>query len=200
MASEILPAVRDTPCIVGVGAHNPALNQKLFMQYLMDIGFSGFTNEPFAGIYGEAFAGQLESAGLGFSKEVEMIERARGMDAFTVAWVFSPEESARMAQAGADVIGAHVGVTAGGMTGAKSTMSLEKAARLVGEMCDSAKRVNPNIIILTHGGPFKDPETAEFSIVNTGAVGYAAGSSGERMPTEKAVSGVSAAYKRMNLQ
>jgi predicted TIM-barrel enzyme len=199
MATEILPAVHNTPCIAGVGAHDPALNQELFMQGLLDSGFSGFTNEPFAGIYGEEFSSQLESAGIGFSREVELIERAGRLGAFTVAWVFSPEESRRMAEAGADVIGAHVGVTAGGTTGAKKTMDIDDAVRSVTAMCESAKRVNPDIIVLTHGGPFKDPDTAEYSIANTGAVGYAAGSSGERMPTEKAVSDVTAAYKRMNL-
>ncbi len=170
------------------------------MESMLDIGFSGFTNEPFAGIYGSAFADQLESAGIGISKEVEMIQLAHSKDIFTVAWVFSPEESKRMAEAGADVIGAHIGVTAGGLTGAKKTIGLKEAAAAVQSMCKAAKRVNPDVIIITHGGPFKDPGSAEYSIVHSDAVGYAAGSSGERLPTEVAVSEITKQFKKMKLK
>lgn len=199
MAGEILPAVQSTPCIAGIGAHNPALDLDRFMEEMLHRGFSGVTNEPFAGIYGAEFAAQLESAGIGLSREVEMISRANHRDIFTVAWVFTPEEAAKMAGAGADVIGAHVGVTAGGMTGAKKTLGLEEAAEAVQAMCEAAKKINPDVILLTHGGPFKDPKTAEYSISHTDAVGYAAGSSGERTPTEKAVSGVAGEYKKIQL-
>ncbi len=200
MASEILPAVQEVPCIVGVGAHDPSLNQDRFMKDMLDTGFSGFTNEPFVGIYGSEFANQLESAGIGFSREVEMIERAHRMDAFTVAWVFTPEESRRMAEAGADIIGAHVGVTAGGITGVKKTMGMEEAVGAIQAMCEAAKQINPDVFLLTHGGPFKDPETAAYSIRNTDAVGYAAGSSGERMPTENAVANATSIYKSIKLK
>jgi predicted TIM-barrel enzyme len=199
MAREILPAVRSTPCIAGVGAHNPALDLDRFIDEMMSIGFSGVTNEPFAGIYGVEFATQLESAGIGFSREVDLIRRAHRRDTFTVAWVFTPEESAQMAEAGADVIGAHVGVTAGGTTGAKKTLGLQEAVEAVQAMCEAAKKGNPDVILLTHGGPFKDPKTAEYSIRHTDAVGYAAGSSGERTPTEQAVSGVTGEYKKIQL-
>jgi predicted TIM-barrel enzyme len=200
MAKEILPAVHETPCIVGIGAHDPSLNLERFMDEMVDNGFSGITNEPFAGIYGPEFADQLESAGIGLSREVKMIERAHRKDLFTVAWAFSSEESRRMAEAGADVVGAHVGVTAGGLTGAKGTLDLTEATKAIQAMCETAKKVNPEIIVVTHGGPFKDPESAEHSIVHSDAVGYAAGSSGERLPTEKAVAEVTRQYKEMKLK
>lgn len=200
MAGEILPAVKEVPCIVGIGAHDPALNVERFLDEMMGAGFSGVTNEPFAGIYGPEFSGQLESAGIGFSREADLIRTAHAMDIFTVAWAFNPEEARRMAEAGADVVGALVGVTVGGLTGAKKSLSLEAATEAVQRMCDAAKKVNPDVLVLSHGGPFKDPETAEYSIVHTDAVGYAAGSSGERMPTEKAVSEVTRMYKTMKLE
>ena len=93
-----------------------------------------------------------------------------------------------------------VGVTVGGLTGAKKSLSLDEATAVVQAMCDRAKKVNPGVIVLSHGGPFKDPETAEYSIVNSGAEGYAAGSSGERLPTEQAVSEVTRQYKTMQLE
>jgi predicted TIM-barrel enzyme len=199
MAAEILPAVKETPCIVGIGAHDPSLNQEKFMDEMMEMGFSGVTNEPFTGIYGPEFAAQLESAGIGFSREAEMIALAHSKDIFTVAWAFNPDEARKMAEAGADVVGALVGVTAGGLTGAKKSLSLEEAADAAQAMCLAAKEVNPEIMVLTHGGPFKDPQTAEYSIIHTDAVGYAAGSSGERLPTEQSVTEVTRQYKKIRL-
>lgn len=199
MSSEILPAVKQAPCIVGIGAHDPSLDMEGFLDRMMDMGFSGVTNEPFAGIYGPAFAAQLEEAGLGFSREVDLISMARKKDIFTSGWAFSPEEARRMAGAGADIVGALVGVTAGGLSGPGESQTLEQATEVVREICKAAKAVNPEVMILTHGGPFKDPESAEYSIVNSDAVGYAAGSSGERMPTEKAVVQVTESYKDIKL-
>lgn len=198
-ANEILPVVKGAPCIVGIGAHDPNRNLDLFMDEMLAVGFSGVTNEPFVGLYGPAFAAELESAGIGFSREVDLIALAHRKDVFTVAWTFTPDEARRMAEAGADVIGAIVGVTAGGLTGAKKTLGLEEATEQVRAMCDAAKAVNPNIMVLTHGGPFKDPETAEYSIKHSGAVGYAAGSSGERLPTERAVIEMTKQYKAIGL-
>lgn len=199
MAREILPAVTETPCIVGIGAHDPNLDMEEFIDRMMAQGFSGVTNEPFAGIYGPAFASQLEAAGVGFSREVELIRIAHEKDIFTFGWAFSSEEARVMAEGGADVVGAIVGVTAGGTTGAKETLSLEAATEEVQAMCLAAKAVNPEILVFTHGGPFKDPGTARYSMENSGAVGYAAGSSGERLPTEKAVVEVTRAYKKTGL-
>lgn len=197
MAKEILPAVKETPCIAGVGAHDPRLDMGAFIDRLLGMGFSGITNEPFVGIYGSEFAAQLEAAGLGFSREVELIKTAHEKDVFTVAWAFTPDEGRVMAAAGADVIGAIVGVTAGGLTGAKKAQTLEEAAHQVREISRAAREVNPDIIVLTHGGPFKDVETAEYSLLHTDAAGYASGSSGERMPTETAVTEITRRYKRM---
>ena len=200
MAREILPAVKEAPCIVGIGAHDPSLDQERFMDEMMALGFSGVTNEPFAGIYGPEFAAQLESAGLGFSKEAEMIALAHRKDIFTFGWAFSPSEARRMAEAGADVVGALVGVTAGGLSGSKESLTLEKATDAAKNMVLAAKEVNPKIMVFTHGGPFKDPQTAEYSMLHSGAVGYAAGSSGERLPTETAIIEVTKSYKSMKLE
>jgi predicted TIM-barrel enzyme len=199
MAREILPAVKDVPCIAGIGAHDPALDIASFVDRIVDLGFSGVNNEPFCGLYGEAFANQLEQAGIGFSREVELIAAARAKGVFTVAWAMSPAQAERMAQAGADVIGAMIGVTTGGMSGAAEVPPLEQATREVQKMVLAAKSVNPDVLVLTHGGPFSDAETAQYSIVHSGAVGYACGSSGERIPTEQAVLAVTRQFKAMRL-
>lgn len=200
MAKEILPAVKETPCIAGIGAHDPRLDINTFVEQLLQMGFSGITNEPFVGIYGQEFAAQLEAAGLGFSKEVELIKTCHEKDVFTVAWAFTPDEGQAMAKAGADVIGAIVGVTAGGLTGTTKAQTLEKAAHQIEEIYQAAKEVNPEIIVLTHGGPLKDVETAEYSLIHTSAAGYASGSSGERIPTETAVTEIARQYKKCRLE
>ncbi len=197
MAREMLWAVKETPCIAGIGAHDPALDLDRLLDETMALGFSGITNEPFVGLYGAEFASQLEVAGIGFSREVALIETAHRKDIFTVAWTFTPDEARRMAGAGADCIGAMVGVTVGGLTGAQKSLTLEEATAQMEAICRAAKEVNPDIFVLTHGGPFKDAGTAEYSIVRSGAAGYAAGSSGERIPTEKAIVDTVRQYKAM---
>lgn len=141
----------------------------------------------------------MERAGVGFSREVELIKVAHKNNFFSVAWAMSNEEAARMAAAGADVIGAMIGVTSGGMSGASKTISLEEATDAVRQMIYAAKRENPDVMVLTHGGPFADPDTAAYSIHNTEAVGYASGSSGERIPTESAVIETTREFKKISL-
>jgi len=200
MAGEILPIVKNTPCIAGIGAHDPALELDDFLDRIMGLGFSGVTNEPFVGLYGEYFAGQLERAGLGFSREVELIRQARAKNIFTLAWAMSPPEAEAMAEAGADVLGAMIGVTTGGMSGESEVISLEQAVNDVREIIDSARSVNPRVIVLTHGGPFADVDTAQYSIKHSSAQGYASGSSGERIPTEEAIVKITQQYKAMTLE
>ncbi|NPV92704.1 MAG: phosphoenolpyruvate hydrolase family protein [Firmicutes bacterium] len=200
MAHDMLPIVKDTPCIAGIGAHDPLLDVGALLDKVMEMGFAGITNEPFVGLYGSWFAEQLEAAGIGFSREVDLIAAAHARDIFTVAWVFTPEEARAMAKAGADVIGAMIGVTVGGMSGASQSMGLEEATRQVKSILEAAREVNPGVIVLTHGGPFKDVETAEYSIIHSGADGYAAGSSGERLPTESSVVALTKKYKEMRLR
>jgi predicted TIM-barrel enzyme len=198
-AREILPVVRETPCIAGIGAHDPNRSMEAVVRERLDLGFSGITNEPFVGLYGPAFGAELEAAGIGFSREVELIDLAHRMDVFTVAWAFTPDEARRMAAAGADVLGAIVGVTAGGLTGAAHVQTIAEATEAVQAMCAAAKEVRPDILVLSHGGPFKDPATAAYSIEHSDAVGYAAGSSGERLPTEQAVVEATRLYKAIRL-
>ncbi len=198
-ARFILPIVKEVPCIAGIGAHDLSVNLEDFIDKIMDMGFSGVSNEPFVGIYGKDFGQMLNDAGIGFNKEVEMIKVARQKDIFTLAWAFDPEEAISLAEAGADIVGAMIGLTSGGLSGAKKVISLKQATKDVQEIYLAAKNINPNIMVITHGGPFKDVETASYSIKNSGAVGYASGSSGERMPTEKAVVDIAKGYKKIEL-
>ena len=56
---------------------------------------------------------------MGYDMEVAMIATARRMDLLTAADCFNPEESRAMAEAGADVVVAHMGLTTKGSIGAR---------------------------------------------------------------------------------
>lgn len=196
----ILPVIKKTPCIAGIGAHDPGIDIGDFIDRVSGMGFSGVSNEPFVGIYGKEFSGILNDAGIGFNKEVELIKIANKKNIFTQAWAFNEKEAAQLAEAGADIIGAMIGLTSGGLIGAKKSISLKQAVDEVQKICRAVKKVNPDTIIITHGGPFKDVETAGYSIRNSNAVGYASGSSGERMPVEEEVVKITKGFKKIKLK
>lgn len=199
VSEEILPLVNNTPLIAGVGAHNPSLNIGNFLDKLVSMGFSGVTNEPFAGMYGDFFLKQLEKSGIGFLKEVELIETASKKDIFSVAWCMSKQQAKLMVGAGADVIGAMIGVTSGGLSGKSEDQTIEKALEILNDIIEGALEINPDVLILTHGGPLNDVKSARYSVLNTKAHGYAAGSSGERIPAEQAVIQITKEYKNINI-
>lgn len=198
-AKYILPEIKRTPCIAGIGAQDPTRNIEQFIDEIINMGFSGVCNEPFVEMYGKPFASILEDVGLGFSREAEMISLANKKDIFSVVWVFNPEQAIIMAKSGADIIGVMLGLTVGGINGAKKSISLKKSLQKIEDIYQAAKSYNKDIMIITHGGPLKDVKTAEYSIRNTKAVGYAAGSSGERIYTERAIIEITKKYKNIKL-
>ena len=59
---------------------------------------------------------------------------------------------------------------------------------LVQAMHDAAKRVNPEILVLCHGGPIAEPDDAQYVLDRTeGVVGFFGASSMERLPVEVAI-------------
>lgn len=188
-AEEILPLIKKTPCIAGVGAHNPLCPVDRLLDRVVDMGFCGVTNEPFVGIYGSWFAQLCEESGIGFSCEAELIKKAHQRDLFTVAWVFDETEARIMAEAGADVIGAMVVDGPVGMEppGYTEEQRLLEAIEKVERMYKAAKQVRPEVLVLLHGDPFNDVENVRRSVRLTGVEGYASGSSGERLPAQKGI-------------
>ena len=117
-----------------------------------------------------------------------MIAQARRMDLLTCPYVHNPDEARAMAEAGADILVPHVGLTSKGMIGAKSTLDLDEAARRVQAMADAAKAVRPDILVLCHGGPIAEPDDAAAIFAKTtGIAGFFGASSIERLPTEPAI-------------
>ncbi|WP_231577890.1 phosphoenolpyruvate hydrolase family protein [Thermorudis peleae] len=188
MAAEVLPIVEHTPVLAGVCGTDPFRIMPLFLRQLRELGFVGVQNFPTVGLIDGIFRQNLEETGMGFALEVEMIRMAHELDLLTAPYVFDPEQARAMAEAGADILVPHLGLTTKGMIGAQTAVSLDEAVERVQAMCDAAKAVNPDIIVLCHGGPIAEPEDVAYVLARTrGVVGFFGASSVERLPTEKAM-------------
>jgi len=201
MAREVLPIVERTPVLAGVCGTDPFRVMKRFLQDVKDAGFSGVQNFPTVGLFDGNLRVGLEETGMGFGKEVDMIAAASEMGLLTCPYVFTPEEAAAMAKAGADVLIPHMGLTTKGSIGAKSALTLEESARRVQELADAAKRVKPDILMLCHGGPISEPDDVRFILNHTkGIVGFFGASSIERLPTEVAITGCVKQFKELRFK
>ena len=188
MAREILPIVQKTPVLAGVCGTDPFRIMKLFLRDVQAAGFSGVQNFPTVGLIDGLYRQNLEETGMGFGLEVDMIRQAHELGMLTCPYVFNEDEARAMAGAGADVLIPHMGLTTKGSIGARTALTLEQAAGRVQSLCDAAKKVKPDILVLCHGGPISEPEDAQFILSHTkGVVGFFGASSIERLPTEVAI-------------
>ncbi|HUT84833.1 MAG TPA: phosphoenolpyruvate hydrolase family protein, partial [Thermodesulfobacteriota bacterium] len=142
MAGEVLTVVKDTPVLAGVCGTDPFRRMDVFLKQVKEIGFSGVQNFPTVGLCDGLFRQNLEETGMGYGLEVNMIRRAHELDLLTTPYGFNVEEAKAMAEAGADIIVAHMGLTTKGAIGASTALSLEEAPAKVQEICDAAKSVN----------------------------------------------------------
>jgi predicted TIM-barrel enzyme len=187
LGRRLLAVVESTPVVGGIGAADPYRDVSQLIDDYMEIGFSGVTNVPTAGLYDGAFRRHIDATNLGYPREVELIRLCRERDVFTVAYAFSPEEAATMAAAGADVVSAHVGLTSGGLIGAAETPSLDEACEATQRMVEGAVASRSNVLVVAHGGPFEDPESVRVVLERTDVHGYLGASAIERLPVERAV-------------
>jgi predicted TIM-barrel enzyme len=200
MAREVLPIVEHTPVLAGVCGTDPFRLMKRFLLDVRDAGFSGVQNFPTVGLIDGTFRQNLEETGMGYDKEVEMIAAASDLGLLTCPYVFSPEDAERMTAAGADVLIPHMGLTTKGTIGAKTALTLEESARRVQAMADAARRVNPDVLVLCHGGPIAEPDDVAYVLKHTrGVVGFFGASSVERLPTEVAITDCVKRFKSVPL-
>lgn len=196
---QILPIVNEVPVICSVNGTDPTRVMEVFLKQVMAAGFSGVNNFPTVGLIDGNFRANLESTGMGYNKEVAMIAQAHAMDIFTMAYAFNADESRRMADAGCDLLLAHVGLTAGGAIGATATLTLVEAAHLVQQMADAARALNPEILVLCHGGPIATPADVEEVLKHVSIHGFVGASSMERLPVETGIRSTTAAFAAIRL-
>jgi predicted TIM-barrel enzyme len=188
MAREVLPVVKHTPVLAGVNGTDPFLLVDSFLKKLIELGFSGIQNFPTVGLFDGTIRAQLEETGMGYDLEVEVIQQARELDLLTTPYVFSEENARDMAEAGADIIVCHLGLTTGGAIGAKTSLQLKDCVPLVDAWAKAARSVNPEVLVLCHGGPVATPEDADYILKHCrGCNGFYGASSMERLPAEVAL-------------
>jgi predicted TIM-barrel enzyme len=188
MAREVIPVVKRTPVLAGVCGTDPFRIMKLFLQEVDRAGFSGVQNFPTVGLIDGLFRKNLEETGMGFGLEVDMIRTAHELGMLTTPYCFNPDEATAMAEAGADILIPHMGLTTKGTIGAETALSLEESARRVQAMHDAARRASREVLVVCHGGPIAEPEDAQYILDHTeGVVGFYGASSMERLPVEPAI-------------
>ncbi len=196
MAREVLPVVRETPVLAGVNGTDPFLITGHFLRELAALGFSGVQNFPTVGLFDGVIRAQLEETGMGYGLEVDVIRAAHELDLLTTPYVFSEQNAADMARAGADIVVCHLGLTTGGAVGAATAVKLEDCVPLINRWAEAALKVRRDVIVLCHGGPIARPEDAAYILQACPQChGFYGASSMERLPVETALTDTARRFK-----
>ena len=198
MAHEVLPVVKDTPVLAGVCGTDPFRLMPVFLRQIQALGFEGVQNFPTVGLFEGVFRINLEETGMGYGLEVDMIRQAHELGLLTCPYVFTEDDARAMAEAGADVLVPHMGLTTSGSIGASTALTLAESAKRVQAMRDAAVRVNREILVLCHGGPIATPSDAQYIFEHTeGVAGFFGASSIERLAVEPAIEEQAREFKRL---
>lgn len=198
MGSEVLPVVEKTPVLAGVNGTDPFRVMDVFLKELKDQGFDGVQNFPTVGLIDGVFRQNLEETGMGYDLEVDMIRKAHELDMLTTPYVFDADQAKAMAEAGADMLVAHMGLTTKGSIGAQTALTLDDCVDRIQKIVEAGKDVNPDIMVICHGGPIAEPDDAAYVIENVdGIVGFFGASSIERFAAEKGIREQSEAFKQI---
>ena len=200
MASEVLPVVKHTPVLAGVNGTDPFRDMDVFLNELKRIGFAGVQNFPTVGLIDGNFRANLEETGMSYQLEIDMIAKAHAKNMLTTPYVFNEAEATAMAAAGADIVVCHLGLTTGGCIGAETALTLADCPALVDKWASAAMAVNPDVIVLVHGGPVAMPADAAYVLEHTiNCHGFYGASSMERLPTEVALTAQTKAFKEIKI-
>lgn len=188
MAAEILTVVDHTPVLAGVNGTDPFYDPDTFLPELARLGYSGVQNFPTVGLIDGTFRANLEETGMSYAHEVDLIAAAHRHDLLTTPYVFSTHDATAMAEAGADLIVCHLGLTTGGSIGAHTARTLDDCIPLIREWAHAARDVRDDIIVLCHGGPIAEPDDAAHVLHHIPEIdGFYGASSLERLPVEQAL-------------
>ncbi len=199
MGYEVLPIVKKTPVLAGVCGTDPFRVMDIYLKELKAQGFNGVQNFPTVGLIDGIFRQNLEETGMGYGLEVDMIRKAHELDLVTCPYVFDPEQAQAMAEAGADILVAHMGLTTKGSIGAETAKTLDDCIPLIREIIAAGRKVNPDIMVICHGGPIADPEDAAYIIKHIPEIdGFFGASSIERLASERGMTAQAVAFKAIN--
>ena len=196
MGAEVLPVVKHTPVLAGVCGTDPFRVMDVYLTELKARGFSGVQNFPTVGLIDGVFRQNLEETGMGYGLEVEMIRKAHELDMLTCPYVFDPEQAKAMAEAGADILVAHMGLTTKGTIGAKTALTLDDCVDKIKAIIAAGRSVRPDIMVICHGGPIAEPDDAAYIIHKIPEIdGFFGASSIERFAAERGIKAQAAAFK-----
>lgn len=199
MGAEVLPVVKNTPVLAGVCGTDPFRVMEIFLKQLKAQGFAGVQNFPTVGLIDGVFRQNLEETGMGYDLEVEMIRKAHELDMLTTPYVFDPDQARAMAEAGADILVAHMGLTTKGTIGAQTALTLDDCVERIEAIIKAGREVNPDIMVICHGGPIAESEDAAYVIEKTeGIDGFFGASSIERFAAEKGIKSQTEAFKAIS--
>lgn len=188
MGQEVLPVVEHTPVLAGVCGTDPFRVMSVYLQQLQAQGFNGVQNFPTVGLIDGNFRQNLEETNMGYELEVEMIREAHQLNLLTTPYVFDEKQAQDMAEAGADILVAHMGLTTKGSIGAKTALTLDDCVERIEKIIAAGKAVNPEILVICHGGPIAEPEDAQYVLNKTKDLdGFFGASSIERFAAEKGI-------------
>lgn len=200
MAPEILWAAQNTPVVGGCEASDCfRMDQSRLLDKFIGEGFHGIIPFPEAAMW-EEWRKFWAKVGMGFEREVQLVRLAHQRDIFTMVYAHNGEDAATLTEAGADVVIAHVGATRGGLVGYKYDSPMDVAVDQTNDIIKGARSVNPEVICLSHGGPFATPEDTVFLYERTSVVGFCGASTMERIPVEKAVKETVEAFKNVPMK
>lgn len=196
MGAEVLPVVKHTPVLAGVCGTDPFRVMDVYLRQLKAQGFNGVQNFPTVGLIDGVFRQNLEETGMGYGLEVEMIRKAHELDMLTCPYVFDPEQAKAMAEAGADILVAHMGLTTKGTIGAKTALTLDDCVDKIKAIIAAGRSVRPDIMAICHGGPIAEPDDAAYIIHKIPEIdGFFGASSIERFAAERGIKAQAAAFK-----
>jgi len=200
MGEEILPVLKRTPCLAGVCGTDPFRRMDRLLIQVKEMGFAGVQNFPTVGLIDGNFRSNLEETGMSYQKEVDMIALAHKIGLLTTPYCFNADDARQMAAVGADIIVAHMGLTTSGSIGAATALTLDDCVSRIQEIADAGKSVNPEVLVLSHGGPISQPEDAQYIQDRCGVHGFYGASSMERLPVEVAITEQMRKFKAISLQ
>ena len=196
MGAEVLPVVKHTPVLAGVCGTDPFRVMDVYLRQLKAQGFNGVQNFPTVGLIDGVFRQNLEETGMGYGLEVEMIRKAHELDMLTCPYVFDEEQAAAMTKAGADIVVAHMGLTTGGTIGAETARTLDDCVEIIAGIAKVVKDINPEALVICHGGPISEPKDAAYIIECVPQVdGFFGATSIERLAAERGIKAQTEAFK-----
>ncbi|MEG1558459.1 MAG: phosphoenolpyruvate hydrolase family protein, partial [Oscillospiraceae bacterium] len=202
MSNEILSSVKHTPVIAGIFGSDPYRNMERLLNQVCERGFSGIQNFPTMGNLSgiPRFYTNLCETGYGYDKEIEMVRLANKLDLLTTPYCFNENQAMRMVDTGTDIIVAHMGLTTKGMIGAALSNNLDDCVEKISKIARAAKSVNPNVLVISHGGAVSEPEDAQYIYDRVPETcGFYGASSAERIPTENALIDTVKAFKAIRI-